>query len=49
MKDKDDHPPLISILTIIMVIAVVAYELVTTTVEWAAAELSRMWRERRGP
>lgn len=43
--DKDFHSPAISILTIIMVIAVVIYELVTVTIEWGTGEAKRLWRK----
>ena len=37
----DERSPVIPILTIIMVIAVVAYELVTVSIEWGVGELRR--------
>ena len=46
MEDDDFHSPFISILTIIMVIAVVIYELVTVTIEWGIGEIKRPWRKR---
>ena len=42
----DDDHPLVAVLTIVMVIAVVVYELVTVTIEWIVGEAKRLWRQR---